>query len=207
MNQEKFDYYYNKVMDLRTTRNISSSKLNKLFPWEKDAIKSGLKNIINNNYEHLLTDSFLDYMSNNSTIGFKYVELSEDENSILFLLTYYFQSIVGQYAFTPNNKDSKFGFVNLLEGEVKEATHDAYNYKEISTEYRLDEVLLAVLAYCYMNKCICNYKSYCEKIMNNQMELLDYMDLNKIMDGPKDWYTFINNYINNHFNTKKKVIR
>ena len=53
MNQEKFDYYYNKVMDLRTTRNISSSKLNKLFPWEKDAIKSGLKNIINNNYEHL----------------------------------------------------------------------------------------------------------------------------------------------------------
>ena len=43
--------------------------------------------------------------------------------------------------------------------------------------------------------------------INNPQELLDYMDLNKIMDRPKDWYTFINNYINNHFNTKKKVIR
>ena len=207
MDNNKFDFYYQKVIDNLVVSKNTKKKENCLFPWEKKAIKEGLNNIIKNNYEHILTDSFIEYLSSNSSIGFNFEQLSGDENNVLFILTYYFHSIVGQYTFTPNNKDSKFGFVNLLEGDIKEATHDAYDFKEKSTEYRLDDVLLCVLAYCFMNKCIDKYKGYCEYVMNNQIELLAYMDLNKIMDGPDGWYTFINNYINNHFNSKKKVIK
>ena len=207
MNQEKFDYYYNKVMDLRNTRNIASSKLNKLFPWEKDAIKSGLKNIINNNYEHLLTDSFLDYISTDSTMGFNYESLSGDENSVLYLLSFYFQSITGQYTFTPNNINSKFGFVRLLDGELKEATHDLYEYQHKSTEYKLDNALNCLLAYCFMNQCIDKFKGYCDQIFSNPNELLDYIDLNNFLDGPDEWYTFTKNYVNEHLNGKIKVIR
>ena len=201
MDKNRYDYYYQKIADIRKQSKIS------LYPWEKKAVKEGLNNIIKNNYEHILTDSFLDYMTSNSLVGFNFEKLSGDENSVLFLLTYYFQSITGQYTFTPNNTDSKFGFVRLLDDELKEATHDAYNFKEKSTEYLLDDALLCVLAYCYMNKCIDKFKSYGRHMLKNQNELLDYMALNNIMEGPDGWYTFISNYINNHFNKKKILIK
>ena len=201
MDKNRYDYYYQKIADIRKQSKIS------LYPWEKKAVKEGLNNIIKNNYEHILTDSFLDYMTSNSLVGFNFEKLSGDENSVLFLLTYYFQSITGQYTFTPNNTDSKFGFVRLLDDELKEATHDAYDFKEKSTEYLLDDALLCVLAYCYMNKCIDKFKSYGRHMLKNQNELLDYMALNNIMEGPDGWYTFISNYINNHFNKKKILIK
>ena len=201
MDKNRYDYYYQKIADIRKQSKIS------LYPWEKKAVKEGLNNIIKNNYEHILTDSFLDYMTSNSSVGFNFEKLSGDENSVLFLLTYYFQSITGQYTFTPNNTDSKFGFVRLLDDELKEATHDAYDFKEKSTEYLLDDALLCVLAYCYMNKCIDKFKSYGRHMLKNQNELLDYMALNNIMEGPDGWYTFISNYINNHFNKKKILIK
>ena len=201
MDKNRYDYYYQKIADIRKQSKIS------LYPWEKKAVKEGLNNIIKNNYEHILTDSFLDYMTSNSSVGFNFEKLSGDENSLLFLLTYYFQSITGQYTFTPNNTDSKFGFVRLLDDELKEATHDAYDFKEKSTEYKLDDALLCVLAYCYMNKCIDKFKSYGRHMLKNQNELLDYMALNNIMEGPDGWYTFISNYINNHFNKKKILIK
>ncbi len=201
MDKNRYDYYYQKIADIRKQSKIS------LYPWEKKAVKEGLNNIIKNNYEHILTDSFLDYMTSNSSVGFNFEKLSGDENSVLFLLTYYFQSIIGQYTFTPNNLDSKFGFVRLLDDELKEATHDAYDFKEKSTEYKLDDALLCVLAYCYMNKCIDKFKSYGRHMLKNQNELLDYIALNNIMEGPDGWYTFISNYINNHFNKKKILIK
>ncbi len=201
MDKNRYDYYYQKIADIRKQSKIS------LYPWEKKAVKEGLNNIIKNNYEHILTDSFLDYMTSNSSVGFNFEKLSGDENSVLFLLTYYFQSITGQYTFTPNNTDSKFGFVRLLDDDLKEATHDAYNFKEKSTEYLLDDALLCVLAYCYMNKCIDKFKSYGRHMLKNQNELLDYIALNNIMEGPDGWYTFISNYINNHFNKKKILIK
>ena len=207
MDNNKYGYYYKKVLDNLVVSKKTKKKENCLFPWERKAIKEGLNNIIKNNYEHILTDSFINYLSSDSSIGFNFEKLSGDENDVIFILTYYFQSITGQYTFTPNNKDSKFGFVNLLEGDIKAATHDAYYYKEKSTEYKLDDALLCILAYCYMNKCIDKYKDYCEYVFNNQIELLDHIKLNDMMEGPEGWYTFINNYINDHFNSKKKVIK
>ena len=82
-------------MNLRNIRSStygeSVSKSSKIYPWEKEAIKDGITNILNNNYEHILTDSFLDYISTDSSLGFNFEHLSGDENSVLFLLSFHHQ--------------------------------------------------------------------------------------------------------------------
>ena len=203
MNKDKFNYYYKKVIDIQKTKNRGLD----LVPWEEKAITDGLINILNANFEHILTDSFLDYISHGSTIGFNFEDLSGDENSVLFLLSFYFQSITGQYMFTPNNEDSRFGFVKLLDGEIKQATHILYEYQHKTTEYKIDDAMYCLLAYCFMNNCVDKFKGYCEQIFDNENELLDFIYLNNYLDGPDGWYTFIKTYIIEYLNKKIKVIK
>lgn len=203
MGKNKFDFYYQKVLAIQKARKRGFD----LVPWEDKAIKDGLTNIINANFEHILTDSFLDYLSHDSTIGFNFEHLAKDENSVLYIIFYYIQSIVGQYTFSLDNKDSKFGFVNLLEGDIKQATHDLYEYQHKTTEYKLDDAMHCLLAYCFMNNCVDKFKGYCEQIFDNENELLDYININNYLDGPDGWYTFIKTYINEYLNKKIKVIK
>ena len=156
MGTNKFNFYYHKVIAIQKARKRDYD----IFHWEDEAITNGLNNILNNNYEHILTDSFLDYLSHDATMGFNFEHLAEDENSVLYIIFYYIQSIVGQYTFSLDNKDSKFGFVSLLEGDIKQATHDSYQFLKLTTDYKVGNIICCILAYCYMNNNVDRFNEY-----------------------------------------------
>ena len=100
MNKEKIDNYYKIMVEIRKNNKDGRA----LFEWEKEAINKGLDNLLNRNYEHMLTPSYLNYLGSSSIIGFDFEKLASDVNGIIFAVTFYFKSLSQQYYLAKKNK-------------------------------------------------------------------------------------------------------
>lgn len=203
MNKDKLNNYYKTMVEIRKKNKYGC----KLFPWEKDVIYNGLDNLLNRNYEHMLTLSYLNYLGSRSIIDFDFEKLALDENSILFSVSFYFNSLSAQYYISKKNKKNTFDYVKLIDKDVEKSLQDLLYFEEkVHFHYQMTEVFVNLLAYCYMNKQLDKFKDYCILALKNTDEVIDHLSINHIFEGPERWYDYINNAVYEWQYGKRKVI-
>jgi hypothetical protein len=142
-------------------------------------------NMIYDNQDHILTDSFLNYLASRNRIDMVLRDLtsdyykSRDKESIEFrcvsiLTNYYFDTIDNIL------KDKKTTYFKLMDDETKAAIFDAIVYinklDELVeyTNYNLfRRIVFYSLAYCHYNSNILDFKETFKKTLDNQNYILD----------------------------------
>ena len=204
MNKEKIDNYYKIMVEIRKNNKDGRA----LFAWEKEAINKGLDNLLNRNYEHMLTPSYLNYLGSSSIIGFDFEKLASDVNGIIFAVTFYFKSLSQQYYLAKMNKKNSFDYVKLIDENVEKSLLNLRYFEEKTNfRYQINAVFECLLAYCYMNNQLDKFTDYCSLALKNDNEITDHLTINCIFDGPDCWYDYINNVVNEWQYGKRKVIK
>ena len=157
---------------------------NQLTPIDNDAYHCFI-NMIYSNRDHILTDSFLNYLASRNHIIMELRALTFDlhsffdKESIEFkfvsLLAYYYLDTIENL-----HNDTKVPYFKLMDDETKAAIFDAIVYinklPEIIEEknYRLfKRLVFYALGYCHYNNKILDFKETYKKILDNQNDILD----------------------------------
>ena len=191
--EEEIKKYYDKIIEYFDEEEQHRS----LRDVEKDLISKSLENIVNNNLDYLLKDSFLCFTIN-SIIGPSELYLcSRDEKM----------------------RDVWPKYICMLDDDFKEACNIANSYtRELARSfmkyhYRIQDifnVVYVVLAYCYMNNCLKAFPEYIKYFLDDPYQTLEDLYMNDIIsrqgvrlgDEVDDLYDRIFNIIDSFKRTK-----
>ena len=198
MNNDKYNYYINKIKDYSMMNGTY-----KYFISKKTDIEKYLKEIIDNNLDYLLTDSLIAYICNSSLISLDLYCLL-DHYSRYSLLIYYFCNISSSLDPTVNPDDNSFLFYRLMDevsmNQAVEANKlidhiyedlDGYHYRL----YDLEHIIYIVQAYCYINNKTSEFSTIIKRFMDDPYATLNDLYMNDIS-------SFIGNNIDNDHDNK-----
>ena len=174
------DEYYNKIL------KYSEEVENDCFIKENEIkIKEILKKIIDTNNDHMLTDSFLCYMSIDKLILFELDSMCTDDIylKVAYLIHYYDFSI---YHFR-RHEENKCTYLRLLNEETRNAIIEACNYVEeinkLNNNRRfLIQMIYIVLSYCHINNRMNEFSKIYQDLFNKLDMIIEDMKLNNIND-------------------------
>ena len=193
------DYYYDKLLDYGT-----GYKKEEFIRKQDIRIKRELAHVIDSNYDYLLSDSFLCYLSRQDNLLRSLEFLHTNDIDRIKLLSNYFDVLLSEkYRYTafPNGtstrnliknkyfvpKENKYSepYV-LLDNQTKEVISFAvmklqYAYHHI-VEFNAytSKVLCIVIAYCYINNKMDEFEELCSKLKLDTYYVLTDFEFNKI---------------------------
>lgn len=193
------DYYYDKLLDYGT-----GYKKEEFIRKQDIRIKRELGYVIDSNYNYLLSDSFLCYLSRQDNILRSLEFLHTNDIDRIKLLSNYFDVLLSEkYRYTafPNGtstrnliknkyyvpKENKYSepYV-LLDNQTKEVISFAvmklqYAYHHIvKFNAYTSKVLCIVIAYCYINNKMNEFEELCSKLKLETYYVLTDFEFNKI---------------------------
>lgn len=208
--EEEIKKYYDKIIEYFDEEEQHRS----LRDVEKDLISKSLENIVNNNLDYLLKDSFLCFTIN-SIIGPSELYLCSRDEKMR-------RSIVVSYctaALIDIKRDVWPKYICMLDDDFREACNIANSYiRELARSfmkyhYRIQDifnVVYVVLAYCYMNNCLKSFPEYIKYFLDDPYQTLEDLYMNDIIsrqgvrlgDEVDDLYDRIFNIIDSFKRTK-----
>ena len=193
------DYYYDKLLDYGT-----GYKKEEFIRKQDIRIKRELGYVIDSNYNYLLSDSFLCYLSRQDNILRSLEFLHTNDADRIKLLSNYFDVLLSEkYRYTafPNgastrnllkykyfvpNKVNYSEPYSLLDNKAKEVislavTKLQYAYHHIvKFNAYTSKVLCIVIAYCYINNKMDEFEELCSKLKLDTYYVLTDFEFNKI---------------------------
>ncbi len=184
--KEKIDYYIKKFlfyfMFNNTLRFYSVSEL-------KKNLEKEINTIIINNYEYMLTDSFICYLTNYCHFFIEELKsiYSEDRNKINEVVGYYFDDVLRSLSRKKELNEELPRYTEELEGNMKDVVLKArkdidtifanndYNEKEI---YIIRGTIISLLTECFINNDINSFNDLCDTVIDNPTLILDDIKLN-----------------------------
>ena len=193
------DYYYDKLLDYGT-----GYKKEEFIRKQDIRIKRELGYVIDSNYNYLLSDSFLCYLSRQDNILRSLEFLHTNDADRIKLLSNYFDVLLSEkYRYTafpngastrnllkykyfvPNKVNYSEPYV-LLDNKAKEVislavTKLQYAYHHIvKFNAYTSKVLCIVIAYCYINNKMDEFEELCSKLKLDTYYVLTDFEFNKI---------------------------
>ena len=193
------DYYYDKLLDYGT-----GYKKEEFIRKQDIRIKRELGYVIDSNYNYLLSDSFLCYLSRQDNLLRSLEFLHTNDIDRIKLLSNYFDVLLSEkYRYTafPNgastrnllkykyfvpNKVNYSEPYSLLDNQTKEVislavTKLQYAYHHIvKFNAYTSKVLCIVIAYCYINNKMDEFEELCSKLKLDTYYVLTDFEFNKI---------------------------
>ncbi len=236
MNNEKIDYYYNKLLELRN--NFGCYKKVKSLSNNNVSIKEILEKLINNNLDYLFTDGFLYYILAKSigsnADGFRlrlYDNLKSllDSNQLLEYFADYIGTIdfgLSKHHFMPYTQS--FGMI-ILKKTLTEKESNLYKEFEhykirlecdnniYGNQYLLLNYVMKVIGgYCLINDCPDKYNFYVLPYLENPLLKLEelkiqgiYQEVEELTESGIDYlidYNALNNYVINNLHNNKNKL-
>ena len=236
MNNEKIDYYYNKLLELRN--NFGCYKKVKSLSNNNVSIKEILEKLINNNLDYLFTDGFLYYILAKSigsnADGFRlrlYDNLKSllDSNQLLEYFADYIGTIdfgLSKHHFMPYTQG--FGMI-ILKKTLTEKESNLYKEFEhykirlecdnniYGNEYLLLKYVMQVIGgYCLINDCPDKYNSYVLPYLENPILKLEEMKIQGIYQEVEELtetgleylidFNALNNYVISNLHNNKNKL-
>ena len=181
MNNDLANKYYNKLLEYssfyRKKRSVTKNK---------DYIISIFEELINNNNQHLLTNSLLNYLCS-STIFIMHLDTLSSSELLdqIYVLSNYYRAIVIDILNKKNNM-----YVILQGDDTKSATKTAasyikdinydLNYKYIDNKLLLKRIIYLILSYCHINNKMNECTMLLNKTLNDYSLIIDDLNLNGI---------------------------
>lgn len=190
--KEKIDCYIKKFLfyfKLNNTLRFYS------VPELKKDLEKEINTIIINNYEYMLTDSFICFLTYNCTYFLDDLKsiYSENRSKIFDIVFFYFESIDAEYNRKRDNKDEYKDFAKLLTDEEKVIVDKAFNaLDEVFGNYNEDDgwiircCIISNLADCFLNNKLSSFCDICDYILDNESLILDDIKLNDLFDREDD---------------------
>lgn len=214
MLNKKIDDYYNKILEYSYEfKHEIDVKQREVF------IKKVIKELILNNEEYLLTNSFLNYLACDHYYLANFHYLVSDNISLKYsILDLYFEHIDGDYYSMENHSQVDFHiFTKELNSNTSEATLLAHAYRiKARNKYYYDvnaygifnSIFNSILSYCFINQRMSEYEEICKIFIDNPDDVLDYFYNNGAKniienDFKKKYYFLMINIIEN--SNKKNI--
>ena len=177
--EEKVNYYYQRLLYHSDEYNTRWFVIK-----EEEGIKKQIKKVIENNYDYLLSESLINYISSTT--------LMISQLARLYLNNYERMSFLSGYLFhvslQHNNKEEYSTYVKLIDKELFEITERANNYvKDIKNSYDntfgntyksllyVENIIYIVLAHCYTKNDFSKFDDYCKMFMNTRDTYEDFL--------------------------------
>ena len=184
--EDKIDYY-----DIRFLYHFKLNNTLRFFDLEKldNDMKIELDNIISHNYEYMLTESFINYLTYNCTYFLKDLSsiYDKDRNRIDVIVGYDFDDVLRSLTRKKELNEELPYITELLEGNIKEAVIKArkgidiifanyeYNEEEI---YIIRGTIISLLTDCFINNDMNSFNDLCNIVLDNPTLILDDIKLN-----------------------------
>ena len=199
MNKDLITNYYNKV--------ILHFKMNGRYNAEYDightTILKLIKEVVNNNYDYLLTESYIDYITK-SSLSFRdsLTDIcSDDELRQLMCLNNYFLDIYQKYYRygVDNDNETRNSHLKFLDEDIKLVTKKAYeaikylqsNYTYNGEQrYILRIAIMSILSKCTLNKDIHSFNELVQIVVDDPDFIIDDIELN-YLDIYEDEYLIV----------------
>lgn len=175
-----------------------------------NVVKREFKFIIEHNKEHLLTNSFIFFISS-STDSAYFLELLNryDIHFTLGRLRYYYDSVISLYRF---RNDNLTAIVDLLDGDNKTAVtsvikclderpNDSHAFKSMMKNY-----IVFILAYCHYINRLDIVPSLIKKISENYNKIVDDIYVNDIYQNDVKLLARITTYVNDEIKGKRTIV-
>ena len=216
MQNDKVNYYYQKIMESRVPydkyRNEVGIIVEDRASGEGDILKECIQKIIDNNYEYLLTDSYLDYLGSCYEPSIDLKRILYTKYSRIDMISWYFRLIDDKYASLESGHTSNFRFTDLLDDKTKEVTFYMHNYlKLLKTKIfihwdKIYRTVTVILSYCYIENKLDDIKNICETILEDPYKLIDDLNINNIKVGSDIWYERLINFVEEQCKKNRRVI-
>ena len=213
MTKKKANKYYNKLFkysaEFHHEKNIEAFINKKIF-----------EDIILNNKEYMITDSFLNFVASDSrAIAFFSYVLSDDIYNRHTIFDLYFYSIYSDYESMDKHSQCDYHlYTKALDEDTKKATILAreYNNKMRSKYYLQDgfnimnNFFIFILSYCYERKIMNEYEAICEPLIRDPEAVIAYFYNNGVNHigfngtGRTKFFFLMENMIENR---PKKIIK
>lgn len=151
-------------------------------------IKSYIDHFFRYNYQHILTDSILSYISISDDIVRSLYDfcpiMENDPRTFIFLCTYY-NRIICNFNKDDDKKPDKY--ILLQDDVTLYATNIARDYLELVSAHKdfdlpdvtiLKKIILGILSYCQLNNKLNEFESIIKPLMSNLYQTLDGMKVN-----------------------------
>ena len=151
-----------------------------------EGVRKSIKSIIQNNYDYLLTDSFIQYVCYSDSFLESFNQISDDIYESLHLLGSYIACIYSEI-----NSTNKNTFTKNLDLWVKDRLKkikkifDDYRYLHGYSFYdnRYEDLVLFVVAYYIYNRRQDDIDELLDHFFNNYERILDGLRINGVFTG------------------------
>ena len=184
--EDKIAYY-----NIRFLYHFKLNNTLRHFDLEKldNNMKIELDNILNYGYEYMLTESFMNYLTNSCSYFLNDLSsiYDKDRNKINEIVGYYFDDILRSLTRKKEMNEELPQFTELLEGNIKEAVIKARKSTDIifaNYEYNEEEIyiirgtIISLLTDCFINNDMNNFNDLCNIVLDNPTLILDDIKLN-----------------------------
>ncbi len=212
--EELINYYYDKLLCYSIQTN---SKISEYIKTRGTIIKNYLKVIIYDNNLHILSDSFLVYLSQEELINYKFDSIIKDENSRVKLLSNYYYLLIdeaysnGYYDESRKNHSNPSLMYYYLDENMKTVINSfAKELNTIYIEYPsnstiLKKIFITMLSYLCANNRLDEAKSLVNIFISNINYFIDDVKVNNIINNSKELFNRSISYMN--LMPSKKVLR
>ncbi len=212
--EELTNYYYDKLLYYSVQTN---SKISEYIKIRGTIIKNYLKVIIYDNNHHILSDSFLVYLSQEELINYKFDLIIKDEQSRIKLLTNYYYLLIdeaysnGYYDENRKNHSNPSLMYLYLDENMKEVINSyVKELKGIYIKYPsqstiLKKIFIIMLSYLCANNRLYEANSLVNTFLLNINYFIDDITINNISSNSKELFDRSISYMNLFPN--KKVLR
>jgi len=152
-------------------------------------IKNSIREMLENNYDYLLTDSFLNYIAFGRDQYYKVENLKKDKYALLLAMRYYC------YIMADDLIDREFpiyyAFVDLLDKDLRNvivyAVRRVYKYRDVPGIgdyyfYHLFQIVAIILEYYIINHQEDNICELCDVFLNDVPRTYESLCLNNVHD-------------------------
>ena len=189
MNKDLINQYYNKVI-LHFKNN---GRYNAEYDIGHTTILKLIKDVVSNNYDYLLTESYIDYITKSSTtFRDSLTDLCSDDElrQVMCLNNYFFDIYQKYYRYgVDNEKETHNTHLKFLEEDIKLATIKAYeaiSYIQSKSKYIYDgeeryilrTTIMSLLSNCVLKNDLNSFNDLIQIVVDDPDFIIDDIELN-----------------------------
>ena len=213
---EKVDYYMNKYLKFKEAYKKNSSELIPMgfdnIEQVYDCMKQNIKIMIENNYEYLLTDSYLDYLGYLCDPLYDLKRINNSYTNIIEIMVWYGRLIIEDYNFaeSTNGRSKLDNYVNLQDEELKRATTAVHDYIKYLKSHKLyddmkEKVIMHIFSYLYVERKLHKLFPIINKLIEDPNLMVDNMRTNNLIDSSDEWYSHLISLVEGMCSSKKEI--
>lgn len=187
--EELIEKYLDKYIEYHSYNDTRQYYNDEEFKEREEGIKKELREIIKNNCNYLLRDSFICYMTEFGSYLIKEMQsMYNDDKDTLLDVVYNYINLGVFWPHSEKRKKYNFHrFINIMEDDIKEVCQKAYDgvnilskrYHSLEDEFWfLRGNLITMLSICYINNELDQFETYLNVFLANTQLILDDIKLN-----------------------------